>query len=238
MRLLVTRPEPDAADTAAKLRALGHDVILRPMLELVFNPPPAGLTPESLVFTSRNGVRAVANWPEAANWRNLRVFAVGTETAALLREYGFSDVRVAAGDAEALVARIAEEKPEDLGSLLYPAPRDQAADLAGRLRAKGFAVERVEAYRTEPASDLGSDVTSALRNGVLDGALFFSARTAAAFVGLVARSGLATEAKRLACYALSEAAGAPLRNLAATVHVAVKPDLASLVALIPGAVRE
>ncbi len=37
------RPEPDAAETAEKLRALGHDVILRPMLELVFNPPPAGL---------------------------------------------------------------------------------------------------------------------------------------------------------------------------------------------------
>ena len=32
MRLLVTRPEPDAARTAASLRARGHDVALAPLL--------------------------------------------------------------------------------------------------------------------------------------------------------------------------------------------------------------
>ena len=238
MRLLVTRPETDAAETAAKLRALGHDVIVRPMLEVRFNPPPAGMKPDSLVLTSRNGVRALVRWPDASAWRGLPAFAVGAETAALLREEGFADVRAAGGDAEALVALIGNEDPGKLGTILYPAPREQAADLAGRLGAKDYRVARVEAYRAEPATDLGEEVTAALRGGKLDGALFFSARTSAAFVRLIEAAGLAPEAGALDLYALSEQAAAPLGNLGGRLHVAERPDLASLAALIPGAVRE
>ena len=34
MRLLVTRPEPDNARTAAALRAKGHEVVLAPLLHI------------------------------------------------------------------------------------------------------------------------------------------------------------------------------------------------------------
>ncbi|MCG8401015.1 MAG: uroporphyrinogen-III synthase, partial [Firmicutes bacterium] len=35
MRLLVTRPEPDAEALAERLRALGHEVLVAPMLPVV-----------------------------------------------------------------------------------------------------------------------------------------------------------------------------------------------------------
>jgi uroporphyrinogen-III synthase len=237
MRLLVTRPEPDAAETAARLRAMGHAVIVRPMLEVAFNPPPARLMPDSLVLTSRNAVRALLRWPDAAGWRGLPAFAVGAETGALLREAGFADVRVAGGDAEGLVALIATEPPTRLGTILHPAPRDQASDLAGRLAGKGYRVERVEAYRTEPAAALGAELTEALRAGTLDGALFFSERTAATFVRLVTAAGIEGGIRPLAVYALSERTAAPLRNLADRVHVAARPDVGALLALLPGPVK-
>jgi uroporphyrinogen-III synthase len=216
---------------------MGHDVIVRPMLELAFNPPPAGLAPDSLVLTSRNAVRALAAWPDAAGWHGLPAFAVGGETGALLREHGFRDVRTAAGDAEALIGLIERHAPGELGTILYPAPRDQAADLAGRLGASGYRVERVEAYQAEPARDLGGELAEALREGRLDGAFFFSERTAAAFVSLVGAAGLTESLGRLACYALSPRTAAPLRNLAGELHVAGKPDSASLLSLLPGAVK-
>jgi uroporphyrinogen-III synthase len=237
MRLLVTRPEPDAAETAARLRAMGHDVIVRPMLAVVFNPPPAGLAPDSLVLTSRNAVRALASWPDAAKWRGLPTFAVGAETGALLQEHGFRDIRTAGGDAGALIALIESHAPAELGTILYPAPRDQAADLAARLGAKGYRVERVEAYRAESARELGDELTQALRAGRLDGALFFSERTASAFVALVGAARLQDSLRPLAFYALSRRTAAPLRNLAGELHVAGKPDSASLFALLPGAVK-
>lgn len=232
MRLLVTRPEPDATATAEALRALGHEVIVRPMLEVVFNPPPSGLKPDSLVFTSRNAVRALLAWPDAGGWHGLPAFAVGRETAALLREAGFRDVRSADGDAEALIALIAGEETARLGTILYPAPREAAADLADRLGRKGFRVLRIEAYRTEPAAELGDDVVAALRGNRIDGALFFSGRTASVFASLVAQAGLHGKLD-LACYVISSRAGEPLAGLADDISVAPRPDAANLLALIP-----
>ncbi len=232
MRLLVTRPEPDAAETAARLMGLGHAVIVRPMLTVVFNPPPVVAEASALVFTSRNGVRAVANWPQAPGWRALPAFAVGGETAAAARSAGFADVLVAEGDAAALVELVAKEFGRDAGPVLYPAPRDQAADLAGRLAARGFSVLRIEAYRTEPADGLGDELTRALRDGTLDGALLFSRRTAATFANLVKAAGLDEPAARLTLYALSPNAAEPLRSLGSDVRVAARPDAESLLALL------
>ena len=63
MRLLVTRPEPEATRTAALLRSHGHDVIVAPLLrvepvaEVAFGPGPWA----ALAFTSANAVRAIAS---------------------------------------------------------------------------------------------------------------------------------------------------------------------------------
>jgi uroporphyrinogen-III synthase len=237
MRLLVTRPEPDASETAARLKGMGHEVIVQPMLAVVFEPPPAELAPGSLVFTSRNAVRALLAWPDAAGWRRLPAFAVGAETAALLRDAGFRDVRVAGGDAEALIGLVAAEMPAALGTLLYPAPRDQAADLAGRLSAQGFRVARVEAYRTEPASRLDEEVVAALRGNRIDGALFFSERTATAFARLAAEAGLTDALRRVTCFALSPRTAAPLAGMTGDMRIAPRPDAASLLALVPAPVK-
>src|SRR5262245_62204980 len=103
MRLLLTRPEPEASVTAARLAALGHAVLVEPLLRIDFVPPPAGLaTPAAIVFTSGNAVRAVGQWPDVAAWAGVPTFAVGERTASLAAAAGFSDVRSAAGEAEAL----------------------------------------------------------------------------------------------------------------------------------------
>ena len=46
MRLIVTRPEPDASRTAEALIRLGHVAILSPMLDIV-TPVPGATLPES-----------------------------------------------------------------------------------------------------------------------------------------------------------------------------------------------
>ena len=42
MRVLVTRPQPSAAATAARLEAIGHEAILLPLMEPV-HPPEVAL---------------------------------------------------------------------------------------------------------------------------------------------------------------------------------------------------
>ncbi len=78
MRVLVTRPEEDASALAAALAARGFDALVEPMLSVA---PAPGVTPpldldgvQALLFTSANGVRALARLTER---RDLPAFTVG-----------------------------------------------------------------------------------------------------------------------------------------------------------------
>jgi uroporphyrinogen-III synthase len=232
MRLLVLRPEPDASDTAARLRALGHDVIVEPMLSVELRPEPLNLPdPLAILFTSRNGVRAVEGWPRAALWRDRPSFAVGGETAACARAAGFSEVRAGGGDAAALAELVAAALAPVEGTILYPAARDRAGDLEGILTARGFSVHVVEAYRAIPATRLSEGAATALRSGALDGALVYSRRTAETFRDLAGAAGL-DRLPGIAFYVVSAAVAEPLRALRpAAIHVAARPD--ATLALIP-----
>src|SRR5262245_18884914 len=100
MRLLVTRPEPDNARTAAELRARGHEVMLAPLLRI--EPVPdadLGNGPWSgVLITSANGARAIAAHKRRAALDALPVLAVGQASAAAARDAGISDVTSADGD--------------------------------------------------------------------------------------------------------------------------------------------
>ncbi|MCR4283071.1 MAG: uroporphyrinogen-III synthase, partial [Bauldia sp.] len=112
MRLLVTRPEPDAGETAAKLRAIGHDVLVQPLLSIVFAEPPADVpTPGAILITSQNGARSLARWPQIAAWRAVPVFAAGPATARAASALGFGDVRFGARDAGSLAEVVLRSLP-------------------------------------------------------------------------------------------------------------------------------
>jgi uroporphyrinogen-III synthase len=62
MRILVTRPEPDAQRFAAQLKAHDIDAVVAPLMtvELSQAPLPPLDNAQALVFTSANGVRVYA----------------------------------------------------------------------------------------------------------------------------------------------------------------------------------
>ncbi len=230
MRLLVTRPEPEASASAERLRALGHSVTVAPLLAIMLNPPPRDLPePAGLIVTSRNGVRALQTWPQAAGWRDVPLFAIGSSTAQAARAAGFGRVTAGDGEGAALAASIVAVLPASRGPVIYAAARDLSGNLAEKLEEAGTDLQMVEAYRAEPAEALGPTVRAALAEGRLDGALFYSRRTAETFRDLTAGAPV-----RLAhVFALSAKVAEPLRTLRAAVHIAPKPDEASLLSLIP-----
>jgi uroporphyrinogen-III synthase len=233
VRLLVTRPEPDAIETAARLAAMGHEVLLQPMLRVVFNEPPVGLpVPVALIATSRNGVRALADWPSAAGWRGMPLFVTGEGSARTARDLGFTDIRSGGADAAALAGRVLDDLGRGAGPIVYAAARDRTGALAGGLLVAGHDVRTVEAYRAEPVTTLDSGVEAALRAGRIDGILFFSERTATAFVAAAAAGGLVATLAGVVCYALSERVAGPLRGVSSRVRVADRPDFDGIAALL------
>src|SRR5437764_9428286 len=97
MRLLVTRPEPDATRSAQALRALGHEVLVAPLLWTQTIDADFAGPYGAVLMTSTNAARAITPHPRSAELRGLPVYTVGSHTAHATREAGFTNVESAAG---------------------------------------------------------------------------------------------------------------------------------------------
>jgi uroporphyrinogen-III synthase len=230
MRALVTRPIENAGRLTAALAVRGVDAIVDPLLSIRYiadaSMDLAGVA--ALFFTSSNGARAFA---VASSRRDLPVFAVGDATALVARELGFTDIASAAGDVEDLASLVASTLTPGGGPLLHPAGSAVAGDLAGRLGAAGFCVRRAVLYAAEPAAALGSETVTALQNGALDAAFFFSPRTASHFVTLARAAAVGSACRPVAAFCLSQAVAAALDSLPwAQIIVAGSPSQTALLA--------
>lgn len=224
--VLITRPEPGAAETARRVAALGWQPVLAPALLLAPRPcgPLAGA--QALLLTSRAAARAV---PPAA----LPVLAVGEATAAEARARGFTDVRAAEGDAAALAALAAATLSPAAGPLLLAVGAGYGAELAAALRTHGFRVRRRIAYAAAPAPALPEQAVAALRQGVIAAALFFSPRSAQAALALLGAAGLAATAPGIRALAISPRVAEVLAPLPwRRVEVAARPDQDALLQLL------
>lgn len=237
--VLVTRPLPAAAETAARLAARGYRPVIAPLLTILPKPealpPPASV--QAVLVTSAH---AVAHLPPAH--RALRLLAVGDATAAHARRAGHAEVLSAAADAARLAALAGETLDPGGPPLLLAVGEGQGTRLAAALRARGFHVLRRAVYTTAAAPALPAAAREALaaRDGErsegagLSAALFFSAETARVFRTLVEAEGLAGRLAPTAALAISAATLAVLRPLPwRDVRQASHPDQEALLALLP-----
>jgi uroporphyrinogen-III synthase len=233
VRLLLTRPEPDAKRTAATLRAQGHAVAIAPLLRIeTMTDAAIGAGPwAAILITSANAGPAIAFHARAMQLRTLPVFAVGQRSAQTMTAAGFADVKHADGDVGDLAIFVTAQM-SPTAPLLYLAGEDRSGDLAGELRCHGFIVETVMIYRAVAAEDLPRVAADALASG-LDGVLHFSRRSAQAYVKAARAAGLLAKALEPTHYCLSAQVAEPLAHAgAANIRVAPRPAEAALVALI------
>ena len=124
-RLLLTRPEEDARETARRLEERGHQVLVTPLMVIdVLGGGPLDLNGvQALLVTSVNGLRAFMH-RQGGRVPRLPVYAVGDATARVAREMGFKDVKSAGGDVGALARRADGFSPGGLfGSLVIASLR-------------------------------------------------------------------------------------------------------------------
>lgn len=212
--VLITRPEPGAAETAAAVAALGWKPVLAPALVLA----PCGITPvqvQASLITSRAAAAALPLGPP--------VLAVGEASAQAARALGHQAL-AASGDAAALLALAkARLNPAD-GPLLLAVGQGYAQDLAEGLRAAGFRVLRRVAYVARPADAPPAEAVQALAAGRIRAGLFFSPRSAA-----LAMPHLAAAAPAIRAIAISPRVALTLRRLPwASISIAAQPDHAAM----------
>ena len=224
----MTRPEPGASETAARLAALGFSPLLAPLMSVAPRSVNIEPVPQAVLVTSGN---AIAGLSEA--WRALPLLAVGDATAARARAAGFTRVHSAGRDAAALEVLTAALCKPEAGPLLLASGQGHGVELAAGLRARGFRVLRRVAYVTRLAETLPEEVRSALRDGSIRAALFFSPDSARAFVTILQRDIPAANVQGLEALAISPPTEAALAALPwRTVRVAPHPNQDELLKLL------
>lgn len=204
-RIWITRAQPGAAETAERVRALGHEAVIGPLLTVQVLPDVAvdlhGVT--ALAFTSANGVRAFA---DAVGERGLKVFAVGAATALAARKAGFKTVLSADGDVVALAEGIAIRRNELRGAVLHPGALELAGDLAGALGRLGVEARHLVLYETTPV-EVETEAAATLSH--CDAVLLHSPRAAQ----VLAKFLKAHPAPNLRALGLSKAVVKPLSRI-------------------------
>jgi uroporphyrinogen III methyltransferase/synthase len=180
-RVVVTRARAQASSLVEKLRALGAETIELPTIEIA-GEPLDGLVPASydwVAFTSVNAVeRVLAGLRDARAFGSAQVAAVGPGTSAALAARGIvADLVPASAVAEALV----EAFPAGAGRVLLPQAAAARPVLADGLRAKGWTVDVVEAYRTIPARPSDDALAAAAK---ADAIAFTSSSTVTSWLAL------------------------------------------------------
>jgi len=228
LRILVTRPEADAKPLAKRLKAMGMEVILEPLLFIEYlDGPELNLSGvQALLATSANGVRALAR---RCRGRACPVYAVGDASARAAREAGFTKIVCASGDVEALAQTAAARLDPKSGSLVHAAGTKLAGDLKGLLEAQGFDYRRYVLYQAKKAENFSGATLKALAEANIDGVLLFSPRTGRAFVELLKKAELEAACRSAVAYCLSPAVAAEIKGVQwRQVRVAARPDQDSL----------
>lgn len=182
-RVLVLRPEGQADDLARALAAAGAEPVVVPAIRILppEDPGPVDALRERagsfdwIAFTSANGVASLLDrWGDAA--LPPHVAAIGPATRRALEQRG---VHVDWLPSRYTTDALADELPGAPARVLVVRARIAGPELEERLSARGFEVERMDAYRTEPTG--APAILEALERGV-DAIAFTSASIVRAFV--------------------------------------------------------
>lgn len=179
-RVWITRAEPGASATAARVRAIGFDPLTAPLLTVEPLETPLDLDDVgSIAFTSANGVKAFA---ARSDWRGVPVFTVGDATAKAARVAGFQAVTSADGEMAALIRLIARARPE--GVVLHPCGLHLAGDFKGGLKRVGLVARDATLYDTPAVERLPEAAARALEDREVAAVLLHSPRAADILAGL------------------------------------------------------
>ena len=177
-RLLLTRPQEASERFAAQLTAAGVDLplVISPLLRIDLAEAPLIAADQTVVFTSRNGVLA------APAGQGQLAYAVGPATGAAAEAAGYR-VRLADGDAEALIRRILADHQAGgvSGPLVHLRGAHSRGDLAARLTAAGLPTREAVVY-DQVAQPLTEAAKMLLKGSEPVIFPLFSPRTATLFV--------------------------------------------------------
>jgi uroporphyrinogen-III synthase len=217
--ILLTRPEPQSAELASRLRArIGPEVpiLVSPILEIVPRAFELPVTPRFLVLTSAHASDAAAR---AGLPAGLTAYCVGDRTAEAARAAGFRAIS-AGGAARDLARLLSEARPAGPGLHLHG--RHVTTTLQEQLNLAGIDTYSVVAY-DQLSRPLSARARAALAGPAALILPVYSPRSSA-----LLSAECAGAAAPIDVVAISGPAAEPWKGASAAVLVAASPDGAAM----------
>ncbi len=205
-RVLVPRTKEQAGAMSEKLRRYGAVPVEVPTIAV--EPPRTptqmeraikGLVTgryEWIVFTSTNAVKAVREKFEefgldARAFAGVKIACVGEATADAVRAFGISPELVPSGEqsSEGLLEDFPpyDEVLDPIDRVLLPRADIATETLAAGLRARGWEIDDVTAYRTVRAAPPAAEIRDAIKSGGFQAVCFTSSSTVRNLVGIAGK---------------------------------------------------
>ena len=235
MRVLVTRPEPDALKLKGLLEQRGHEAEVEPLLRVSFEGADQieleGVT--ALIATSRNSLRALRGEHVLSVARRLRLYAVGAGTAEEARRLGFGTIVKGPGTIAGLLPIITSTLEATEEMLLHLRGEQISMNVAAELEAFGFHVAEAVVYRMAVATELSESVQEQIGAGEIEAVMLLSSQTASIYARLMAKHRLQAAARGLVHLCLSDGVANRLKALGdVPVEVADAPTIEEMLALV------
>jgi uroporphyrinogen III methyltransferase / synthase len=205
-RVLVPRTKEQAGAMSEQLRRYGAIPVEVPTIAVERPRTPTqmeraikGLVTgryEWIVFTSTNAVRAVREKFEefgldARAFAGVKIACVGESTADAVRAFGISPELVPSGDqsSEGLLLDFPpyDEVLDPIDRVLLPRADIATETLAAGLRARGWEIDDVTAYRTVRAAPPAAEIRDAIKSGGFHAVCFTSSSTVRNLVGIAGK---------------------------------------------------
>lgn len=233
MKVLITRAEPAASQTAKNLAHKGHEAIILPLFEVVDTQ--AKIPEQSydgIIFTSKNAVDVL----KSRNWKlpnpDTPVFCVGEKTEKAAQILGFKKTYSANGGGAALVNFMAKMKLEK-SKMLYCSTPDKSFDMKEALEPHKIHVETIDIYQAQPVipeSERLQQAIFAVRNGFI---FTYSALSSEHLAKLLTSNDLTHKLKKCILISISSHAVKPLELIDwKDILIAPTPQENKMIALV------
>lgn len=184
----------------------GFSVVEADFIRVTYLPFQLQAVADNLIITSQNGVKALAQHPEVQDVRRKPVFCVGSKTADLLDEHGFT-VQEIADNAQELAEVIVSDYANETFTFFSSTIRRNELPMA--LLEADVELNEIEVYATEPTP---------MKVGAFDGILFFSPSGVQSFLSV---NGITTEM----CFCIGKTTANELEKTTNNIVIANQPSV-------------
>jgi uroporphyrinogen-III synthase len=224
--IIITRPLDHGLETAQRVRSLGFTPLPDPVLVIRRQEwtAPDWTAFTALLITSGNALAALIGRDVP---KDKPLFVVGEKTAAAAKAAGFQKIVGVAEKSADLPNLIPQALPK--GLLLHLTSEDAHTGFQKELETAGYPITQLIVYKAWPVEELSAATRQALLENRVEGALFYSARSATVFLHLLTRHGLEWATQHMQAFCLSQAvADAASAATWKKIHIAASPTENSL----------